>query len=434
MQAQPVSAGWWRTFASAELDNLMDRAFAGNFMLAAAEARIRQAQGRALIAGAAVNPSLQIGGYYVEGGRTVGTTARRVTAQASYEIDFWGANAAARGSANANVQASAADAATVAMTLSAQVAESYFTALSLRERIEIASDMAREARAMLRLVEIQQRSGTATLMQVRQQETIVAGLDGQVSLLEQQLQNTVHALAVLVGMSPQGFALAPAKLDDVVRPSFSEDPPARLLTARPDIRAAEARLVAANFDVGAARAAFLPNLSLSGEAGIATASTARVFPLSLVAGIGGAMLAPVFQGGRLKGQMQMATARQDELIADYRQAILGGFRDAQDALSGLTALRRQEAAANAALAAAAQADSLARLQYRLGSSDYLTVLTTQQALYRARDTSASIRLDHLLGIVSLCRALGGGMDEQTMVRSALAEHAAGEAALTKEAQ
>ena len=206
------------------------------------------------------------------------------------------------------------------------------------------------------------------------------------------------------------------------RPDVAIDLPSTLLERRPDIRAAEARLQSANFDIGVARAAFFPSLSLTVAAGIGARKV--FYPPTEVTDVAASLLQPLFQGGQLQGRLRFSRARQQELVASYRQAVLTAFQDVEDQLSTLAHLRDQETVVATAEVAAQKAAKLAEMRYRLGSADYLSVLTTEQTLYQAQDTLLQLRLLRLQTIVGLFRALGGGFDSPTGPTTAFAQAAA----------
>jgi NodT family efflux transporter outer membrane factor (OMF) lipoprotein len=403
-------AAWWHSFASPELNRLMGQSLSGNFNLQAAMARVAEAEGTAEIEGAPLWPSLNVVGTQDQANGANNTGTHALYAQATYELDFWGRNRAAAASGKALAHASAFDADTVAMTLSASVADTYFQILSLNERVSLAQQIAAAARHVLALVQVQQAAGTATDLQVQQQRAAVATFDAAVPALQQQAEQATHLLAVLTGQAPEGFVVDPAGLDGLARPDVRLDVPAALLERRPDIRAAEARLISANFDIGVARAAFFPTLSLTGAVGIGAKQLSHFFPPAAVTDMGASLLQPLFQGGQLEGQLRFDRARQVEMVATYRQTVIAAFRDVEDALSALTHLRDQETVEAVAEAAAHKAADLAQVQYSLGSADFLTVLTTEQTLYQTQDALLQLHLLRLQAIVGLFRALGGGFD------------------------
>ena len=416
----PASGAWWRAFDSAELTKLVDRSLVGSHTLQAAVARVEEARATAEIARAPLYPAVAIAGTSNRG-QTLGTSGSQVArsqtlyAQASYELDFWGKNRAAADSSGALARASLFDSETVAISLTASVADTYFLALSLAERVELARRMADSARRILTLIEQQAAGGVASQVEIETQRNQVATFDAAIPTLKQQLEQAVHLLAVLTGGIPEGFALAGQSLEGISVPEVQADMPAALLEQRPDIQAAEARLVSANFDIGAARAAFYPSLTLTPQVGLASIS--NVLPAVALANIVTGLMQPAFQGGRLEGQLKFDRAHAVELAATYRQTVLTAFQDVEDMLTAIARLRELEATDRVAVDSARRAAQLANLQYQLGTSDFLTVLTAERALYQAEDALLQVCLQRLQAAVGLFRALGGGF---TAPASALA--------------
>jgi NodT family efflux transporter outer membrane factor (OMF) lipoprotein len=388
----------------------MDQSLSGSFTLQAAAARVVQAEGTAEVVGAPLWPSINLVGTQDQSRGAQNSETHQIVGLATYELDFWGKNRAAAASGAALADASAFDADTVAMTLSASVADAYFQVLSLRERIRLAQQIAGDARHVLGLIQVRRSAGTATELQVEQQRTAVATFDAAIPALQQQADIAIHALAVLTGMAPEGFAVAGEGLGSLTNPNVAAGLPSALLARRPDIRAAEARLISANFDIGVARAAFFPTISLTGAAGVGARTLSHAFPPVAATDLGAGLLQPLFEGGQLEGQLRVSRARQVELVATYRQTVIAAFQDVEDALSTLAQVRNQEAIEMTAEAAARKAADLAELQYRLGSADYLTVLSTEQALYQTRDALLQLRLQRYQAVVGLFRALGGGFN------------------------
>lgn len=387
---------------------MVGQSLAGNFTLRQAVARIEQANASAEQAGARRYPAVNVTGTDSLSSGLKNTQTHQLLAQASYEIDFWGKNRASAGAGLALAEAAGFDADIVAMTQAAIVADTYLQILSLGDRIALATHLAADARRVLALIQLRRHEGTATELQVAQQRVVVAGLDAAVPVLTLQQDQARHLLATLVGRPPQGFHLAVSGMDGVRLPALAPGLPARLLERRPDIRAAEARLRAANFDIGIARAAFFPSVSLSATMGIGANSLTGLGPPALLNTNAVSLLLPLFLGGQLEGQLRFSKAKQIELVAAYRQTILSALQDAEDELSALAQLQVQESRATEGAAAALQAKQLGELQYRLGSADYLTILSTQQAYYQAQDVVLQVRLLRFQAFVGLARALGGG--------------------------
>ncbi|MBH3433642.1 efflux transporter outer membrane subunit [Pseudomonas citronellolis] len=392
---------WWKDYANAELDSLIQRAGSDSLTLQAAVARVDQARASARVAGAALYPDLSLGGSYVHD-HDSSKNAHDLYAQASYELDFWGRNRALADSATALAQATAYDLETARIGLQADIADSYFQVLSLDERLAVAKRIASDAENILQLVQTQSRLGSSSDLEVEQQRNALQNFQANVSVLAQQRDAALYQLAVLVGAAPEGFALQHSGLDGVQLPEARAGLPASLLSQRPDIQAAEARLVSANFDVGAARAAFLPNISLGALAGSDVHTGGGLWQLAA------SLSQPLFDGGLLEGQLQADRAHARELVADYRQNVLQALQDVETQLSAPARLAQTQRIDQAAVDSARKAADLAQVRYRLGSTDFLTLLTVQRTLYQAEDSLLQVRLQRLQASVGLNRALGGG--------------------------
>lgn len=416
-----VDRQWWQAFASAQLDRLIERARHNSHDLAAASARVRQAQATAVIAGAPLLPELQIG---LDGSRQrllhgkgydqldVSSNERTSTSfgtvlSASYEIDFWGGLRATRDSALRSLDASRFDRQTVELTLTGAVADSYLQGLALDEQLRIARLNLDNARDVLRLVEARERSGSATRLELAQQRSLVAAQQRQLPLLEQRRQDNRVTLATLLGDPVQLLPASDERIDALRWPTIASGVPSDVLSRRPDIAAAEARLAAASADVQVARAALLPRLVLGADLGTGARTFANVFDspyYTLTAGL----TAPIFNNGRLRAERDLAKAEQQELLADYRAAIVAGFADVEKALNAIDGVERQRQWQDEEVEQAQLAFDLAQQRYRAGAETLLSVLETQRTLYLAQDEQATLRLQRLQGSVALFKALGGG--------------------------
>jgi multidrug efflux system outer membrane protein len=409
----PVETGWWRAYGDSALDALVDRCLAHNFSLAVAVATVDAARANAQRAGAFLYPALTLNGTFQRGstsnssGSSSSKSAQSLFAQASYEVDFWGLNRANADAAKMLARASEFDRDTVALTLTASVADTYFQIQSLRRRVALAQTVAGDAHRLLALVLAQQAAGVATELQVQQQRNAVATFDAAIPILQQQLNSNMHLLATLIGAAPEKFSTFEVRLDQIAIPEARPGLPAALLETRPDIRAQEARLKAANFSVGAARAAFFPNLVLTADGGFGSQSLSN-FLSNPVGAIGASLAAPLFEGGALAGQLNLSEAAVAQAVAGYRQTVVAAFQDVEDSLSASADERRAEAADADAADAAGKAALLARAQYAAGIVDFLTVLDTERVRYQAEDALVQTRLARLQASVSLFRAFGGG--------------------------
>jgi NodT family efflux transporter outer membrane factor (OMF) lipoprotein len=413
-----VKSGWWRTYQDPALNALVDRSLQNNFSLASAIASVDAARANAEKAGAPLYPSVTVGGAFVRNHQrsTSGSSSssssssssgQSLFAQASYEIDFWGLNSANANAARMLARASEFDRDTVALTLTASVTDTYFQVQGLRRRLALARTISDDAARILELLLAQQQAGVATELQVEQQRNALATFQAAVPTLQQQLDQSVHSLATLVGVAPEQFAVSDAQLGSIPIPQPRPNLPATLLETRPDIRSKEAQLQSANYSVGAARAAFLPNIVLTADGGLSSTSLSR-FLASPLTSLAASLTAPIFEGGALSGQLHANQAALAKSVADYRQTVVTALQDVEDSLSAVRQEQLAEVADQAAADAARKAATLATAQYKFGTIDFLTVLDTQRTLYQAEDTLVQARLMRLQASVSLFRAFGGG--------------------------
>ncbi len=409
---EPAGQDWWRGFGSAELDVLVRAAQARSLDVAAAEARVRQARAAARIAGAALLPEaageLSVGRQGRLGGSaSVQGSRHGAGLSGRYEVDLWGRGRAAREGAQADLQASAFDRDAVRLSVTAGVASAWLQALALRERIDIGERNLRSAQRLLDLVESRVRAGASTPLELAQQRGLVASQRRAIAALRQQAEDARAAVALLLaqpGGVPIGDHVALASLNV---PTVAAGLPAGLLTRRPDIARAEARLAAADADVRAARAAMLPGLALTAGIGTGGGSLGRVFD-NPVYSLAAALAAPIFDGGRLAGGHEQARARREELLANYRQAIVVAFGEVEAALNAVAGSETQAVAQAEELAQARRALQLAESRYRAGAETLLTLLDAQRTLYAAQDAAVQGQLARLTAAVALYKALGGG--------------------------
>lgn len=409
--AQWPALDWWQGFGSSELDALMAEAQDANADLGAAVARVKEADAQARIAGAPLLPSIDFTGgpatqrvstpFSRGGSRQIRFSTYTAEVGASYEIDFWGKNAAAL--------ASRYDQEVVALTVVSSVATTYFQALGLGDRLQVARDNLANAEDILAIINGRRRVGTASDLDVAQQEAVVAGLRAAIPPLEQQLAQMLDALAILLVKPPNEVRLATRSLAPLSVPSVAPGLPSELLARRPDVREAEAQLVSANANIKVARAQFFPSVSLTAEGGFESLAAAQFLSAGTsVYSLAASVTQPIFEGGRLEGQLAFSHARYEELLWDYRKAIVSAFSNVEDALAATRRTAEQQAAEDIAVTQARRAYEIAEGQYRVGVVDLLTVLNTENALFTADDLLAQDRIAHMQALVSLFIALGGG--------------------------
>jgi outer membrane protein, multidrug efflux system len=416
--AEWPSVDWWHGFKSARLDDYMAEAKQANFDLAAAIARVREADAQAEIAGAPLLPSIGASGAATHERTSAGSgqlktfTSFAPGLNASYELDFWGKNRAAAEAAVDTATASRFDQATVDLTIMTSVATSYFQALEFRDRLAVAQDNLTSAETILKGLQLQEQTGVANALDVAQQQTTVSTLYAAIPPLRQQLRQNLDALAILIGQPAESVDLTDGTLGDLAVPSVAPGLPSELLARRPDVAEAEAQLQSANANITVARAAFFPSIQLTGTAGFASTALGSVFnPANGLFSIGAGLTQPIFEGGALEGQLEFSKARYDELVADYKKSVISAFSNVEDALTAVQQTTDQLGRQESATAAARRAYEIAQSQLHAGTINILTVLNTEGALFTAQDALVQARLARLQALVSLFNALGGGWQQ-----------------------
>jgi multidrug efflux system outer membrane protein len=419
--ALAANRDWFRGFGSAELDALITAAYADSLDLQAADARLRQADARARAAGATILPQVDFGassdtftGHSSQG--SAHETDSGALISASYEIDFWGKNRAARASAQATLQASEADRAVVALSTVTGVANTYFQAVALREEIDSARLMETNARKLLDLVNARGATGLANPAEIAQQRAALANAAIHARELERQQIEAQAALAILVGKTPGTLEITQQRLAEFAEPRVTAGLPTQLLIRRPDVYSAEKSLRAAHADVAQARAAFFPSVTLTGSGGVQNpAVQAALLTLPGVGPtltVGAGLTQTIFDGGRLRAARDEAAAKELEMITHYRAAALAAFWDVDVALSAIDRLNLEADAQQENVSQSALALSGAEARYRAGSGDFLTVLDAERTAITARDQMTQYKLQRLQAVVGLCKALGGGWEQK----------------------
>ncbi len=434
-RATPASAAaawpsleWWHGFASPELDGLIADARARNDNLAAAAARVIQADAQAAIFGAPLLPAItgstnavydrtgisrngsSFGGLTRGGGSHFFDSRQYGGAVAiSYQADFWGQNLASFQAAEANAIASRFDQETVALTVVTSVAGTYFQALANADQLAVALRNLASARQSLQIFRTRVTVGTATALDVAQQEALVRGEEAQIPNLQSVLEQQVIALGILVGRPPEAIHIVTDTLSNMAAPPVSPGLPSELLARRPDVAFAEAALVAENANIRAARAAFFPAVQLTTQYGLQSAALSTLFgPGSVLLQVAGSAAQTIFDNGFRQGNLDLAKGRYAELLANYRLAVLRAFTDVDTFLTAYRYATEQERLERQAVAVAQRASDIARSQLAAGTVDITTVLNTQITLFNDQATLVQVRLIRFQSLVNLFKALGGG--------------------------
>jgi outer membrane protein, multidrug efflux system len=409
---------WWDVFQDQELQGLIRTALKNNYDVRIAATRVLQAQAQLGITRADQFPTLT-GGGNVSSVRNpaIGPipayeiTLGEVAASASWNVDFWGryrrATEAARATLLANEWAQRA----VISTLIADVASSYFQLRQLDRQLEISKSTLASRQDSLNLTQTLEEHGINSLLDVRQSEQLVYTAGAEIPDLERQIEQQENAISILLGNNPGPI---PRGLQLTEQPHSPEVPvglPSALLERRPDIREAEQNLVAANAQIGVARAAYFPQISLTGSAGYESAKLTDLFqgPAGVWT-LAGSLVQPIFEGGRLKSGVNLAEAQHEQLLLTYEQTIQGAFRDVSNALIAYQKYREFRIQEQQLVDSAQDAAHLSDIRFKAGTADYLEVLTNETNSFSAELNLAQAQGNELISLVQLYQALGGGWD------------------------
>ena len=404
VSSQKETKPYWRELGSDELNRVVETALAQNLDLEAALHRIEQARALAKVAGSALYPSSDASFCTARNYQDLkNTTTARGLGSISYEVDLWGKNRNQLAAANYRANATQYDRDALQLIIVADTITFYMQVLSLSERIRIAESNLKNAEEVLRITEARFREGSISGLEVSQQRVAVNNIRAALTLLTEQRSTNLNALAILLGQAPQNIQSPRTDFSSLIMPEVNLAPPASLLTARPDIESAEASLRDANADIGVARAAFFPSLTLGTDTSIAAGFGG---PAAAGTSLAANILAPIFTGGRLTGNLEDVTARQKELAALYQKTVLTAFQEVEDALAALKSNDEQAGLSRESVRESQNAYDIAKARFDAGAVDYLNLLETQRALYQAQDNQVSITQGQFQSFVQLRKALG----------------------------
>ncbi|HSU43573.1 MAG TPA: efflux transporter outer membrane subunit [Casimicrobiaceae bacterium] len=407
---------WWNVFRNAQLDALIHEALAGNLDLAVVAAQITQAEAQVRAARSPIFPQVN-GQAQAQRANTTAPFATQnsfVAALAlSWEIDFWGRYRSATEAARANLLATEEARRAIIASLVAGVAQQYLQLNALRQRLDIVNQTATAQRDSLRLVTLLAEHGVQSAAEVRQAETQVLTTENEIPAIERQIGQAEDALAVLLGAPPRRFDIGPTLPAGTLPPGVPPGLPSELLERRPDIRQAEQQLIAANANIGVARAQFFPSISLTGTLGRASEALAGLVTNRgiTVHALAAAANVPIFEGGALVANEQIARAQAEQAVAQYRRTVLVALEEVSDALIAFDRDAAEVKGNRDRVAVAQEYLRLANERFRAGVISYLEVLDAQRQLFSAQlDLNAS-ELNQRLAMVQLYKALGGGWTE-----------------------
>jgi len=411
---------WWKQFKDPVLDQLIDEALAHNTNIQIAAANVEQAAALLTQTRSQLFPTV---GYGASAGRQRSvepafaaqlsnypnpTNSYAAALQASWEIDLWGRIRRQSESAYANVLATDEARRGVVLSLVASVANSYLQLRGLDAQLAVAKQTLQTYKESVDLFTLQFQYGQVSQMNVAQAESQYESAAAQIPLIESQIAQTQSSLAVLIGRDP-GPITRGKSVYDLALPTVPAGAPSSLLERRPDLLQAEQQLVAANAQIGAAKALYFPTISLTGAFGNASNDLSKLFSgPARVWSYAGSIAGPIFTFGAVSGQVAQAEAAQNAALLNYQLSIRNAFADVDNALVANQKLQEQLAAQVKLVAALQQYTELARLQYEGGYTSYSTVLQAEQALFPAELNLASIRAQVFASSVNIYKAMGGG--------------------------
>jgi outer membrane protein, multidrug efflux system len=420
-QAQAASFAdlpWWQVFQDPKLQDLIHTALKQNYDLQLATERIVAARAEVAVARSSLFP--QIGGNANFTGGKENTFQTKynfltLTADAAFQLDLFGKLRRATEAARAQLLATEDARQTVILTLVSDVASDYFELLQLDHQLQITYDTIKTQQDSVKLTKFQVQHGVATKLDVLQAQQTLDTANTTVPDLERQIGQEEDAISILLGDYPHGITRGLPLVEQPLPPEVPPGLPSSLLERRPDIREAEQNLVAANAEIGVAKAEFFPQISLTGSGGGAFGRSSAFSSLMKsqlgIWSYGAQVSQPIFTGGALRGNLHYAQSQQRQALISYRQAIQQAFGDVSDALIGYQKLHEVRLRQQDTVADLAESVRLSNLRYTGGTTTFLEVLDGQRSLYAAELTLAQNRGSEYQSLVTLYRALGGGWQE-----------------------
>ncbi|WP_431102988.1 efflux transporter outer membrane subunit [Roseateles noduli] len=421
--AQQVSADWWKAFGDPTLTSLVAQALESNSDLRIAQERVNQARALAAVQHGAELPTLEVG---ATGGRADAVspvsrrpflaTSHQEQFQASYEVDVWGRFGSLTQAAKDRVRSGQASRDAVALSVAAATASAYINLLALDERLLLARHTLNSREAAVSFAKARQAHGYASKLELAQAESEYRATAVVVPQLELAVSRAEHAICLLLGRAP-GAVERGSALGRLVSPDLpATGIPSEFVRRRPDIAAAEALVAATDAQLAASRAQLLPSLRLTAALGGTGSSVYTGDPFKIWS-LGGSVLAPIFEGGRLRAQVELSKSQRSEALHNYEKSVLTAFSEVEDQLSTVTSTSQQQMELDAQRASTQEALRIAQNRFRAGYSTYLEVLDAQRTLFLTEQQAVQIRADILVANVNLFKALGGGWQPDSPPRA-----------------
>jgi multidrug efflux system outer membrane protein len=421
LQAQTASYAdlpWWQVFQDPKLQELIRTALKQNYDLQLATERINAARAQLAVTGSSLFPQVS-GNANFSGGKENVIQSRynflTLTADAAFQLDFFGRLRRANEAARAQLLATEDARQVVVLTLVSDVASDYFTLLQLDLQLGITRETVKTQTDSVKLTQLRLDHGVATKLDVLQAQQVLDTANAAIPDLERQIAQEEDAISILLGNYPQDIARGLPLVEQALPPEVPAGLPSSIIERRPDVREAEQILIAANANIGVAKAQFFPQISLTGSGGgsfgrSSTFSSLMTTQLGIWS-YGAQVSQPIFTGGALKGNLHLAEAQHQQALIGYREAIQQAFGEVSDALIGYEKLHQVMARQQDSVADLQETVRISTLRYRGGTTTYLEVLDGQRSLYGAELTLAAARGDEYRSLVQLYKALGGGWQQ-----------------------
>jgi multidrug efflux system outer membrane protein len=409
---------WRQVFQDPKLQELIRTALKQNYDLQLATERINSARAQLAVTRSSLFPQVSGNGNFSGGKENQQQSTYNfltLTADAAFQLDFFGRLRRANEAARAQLLATEDARQVVALTLVSDVATDYFTLLQLDLQLAITRETVRTQTDSVKLTHLRLEHGVATKLDVLQAQQVLDTANAQIPDLERQIGQVEDAISILLGKYPQDIARGITLVEQTLPPEVPAGLPSSIIGRRPDIREAEQLLIAANADIGVAKAQFFPQISLTGAGG-GSFGRDSVFPNLYATQLGiwsyGAQVSqPIFNGGALKGNLHLAESQQQQALIGYRQAIQRAFGEVSDALIGYEKLHQVRTRQQDSVADLQETVRISTLRYKGGTTTYLEVLDGQRSLYGAELTLAAARADEFRSLVQLYKVLGGGWQQ-----------------------
>jgi outer membrane protein, multidrug efflux system len=421
VQAQTASYAdlpWWQVFQDPQLHELIRTALKQNYDLQIATERINAARAQLAVTRSSLFPQVAANGNFAGGKENIGQTNFNfllLTADAAFQLDFFGKLRRANEAARAELLATEDARQTVILTLVSDVASDYFALLQLDLQLQITRDTVNTQQDSVKLTNFRVEHGVATKLEVLQAQEVLDSANAQIPDLERQIAQEENAISILLGNYPQAVPRGRPLVEQQLPPEVPPGLPSSMLERRPDIREAEQTLVAANAEIGVAKAQFFPQISLTGSGGGALGrSSAFSSLMSSQIGIwsyGAQVSQPIFTGGAIRGNLRLAESQHQQALLAYQQAVQRAFGDVSDALIDYQKFHQVRVRQENSVADLQESVRLSDMRYKGGTTTYLEVLDGQRSLFSAELTLAEARGTEYQSLVQLYRALGGGWQQ-----------------------